>query len=173
MALRRFIARRGAKPRVIWSGNGTNLVAGEREIRENLSEWNQAQITDELSQRQIEWKFIPPSANHMGGVWERLVASTKRALRVILGGQCVTDEVLQTVLAEVEYVLNSRPLTYVSADVNDAEPLTPNHFLVGQPEAALPPGVFTDHEALGRKKWRHVQALTDHFWHRWQHEYLP
>ena len=173
MALRRFIARRGAKPRVIWSDNGTNLVAGEREIRENLSKWNQAQITDQLSQRQIEWKFIPPSASHMGGVWERLVASTKRALRVVLGGQCVTDEVLQTVLAEVEYVLNSRPLTYVSADVNDAEPLTPNHFLVGQPEAALPPGVFTDHEALGRKKWRHVQALTDHFWRRWQREYLP
>ena len=65
MALRRFIARRGAKPRVIWSDNGTNLVAGEREIRENLSEWNQAQITNELSQRQIEWKFIP----HPRAIW--------------------------------------------------------------------------------------------------------
>ena len=173
MALRRFIARRGGRPRVIWSDNGTNLVAGEKEIRESLKEWNQARITDELSQRQIEWKFIPPSASHMGGVWERLVASTKRALRVVLGSQCVSDDLLQTVLAEVEFVINSRPLTYVSSDISDAEPLTPNHFLVGQPEAALPPGVFAEHDALGRKKWRHGQALTDHFWRRWQREYLP
>ena len=173
MALRRFIARRGARPRVIWSDNGTNLVAGEREIRESLNEWNQAQLTDLLSQRQIEWKFLPPSGSHMGGVWERLVASTKRALRVALGPHCVTDDVLQTVLAEVEFVLNSRPITYVSTDINDEEPLTPNHFLVGQPEAALPPGVFADHEVLGRKKWRNVQTLTSHFWRRWQKEYLP
>ena len=133
MALRRFVARRAATPRAIWCDNGTNLVAGEKEIRQSLAEWNQAQIADELSQRGIEWNFIPPAASHMGGVWERLVASTKRALRVVLGSQCVADDVLQTVLAEVEFVINSRPLTYVSADVKDAEPLTPNHFLVGQP----------------------------------------
>ena len=86
----------------------------------------------------------------MGGVWERLVASTKRALRAILGGHCETEDVLQTVLAEVEFVINNCPLTYVSADIRDAEPLTPSHFRVGQPEAALPPGVFTGSDTLKR-----------------------
>jgi len=101
------------------------------------------------------------------------VGSVKRALRVVLGSQCVTEDLLQTVLSEIEYTINSRPLTYVSADINDPDPLTPNHFLVGQPEAALPPGVFSDKDAFGRKRWRHAQVLSDHFWRRWQSEYLP
>lgn len=44
MALRRFIARRG-RPQVIWSDNGSNLMAGEKELRSCLEAWNQAQIS--------------------------------------------------------------------------------------------------------------------------------
>ena len=80
MALRRFVARRG-RPTLIWSDNGRNLVGGERELREAIAEWNQGQICDALSQENIQWKFNPPTASHMGGAWERLVASVKRALR--------------------------------------------------------------------------------------------
>ena len=82
MALRRFIARRG-KPHTIYSDNGTNLVGGERELREGIERWNQDQITDALSQRNIEWVFLPLASLHMGGAWERLVASVKLALRVV------------------------------------------------------------------------------------------
>ncbi|GFR15250.1 transposable element Tcb2 transposase [Trichonephila clavata] len=35
-----------------------------------------------------------------------------------------------TILAEIENVLNHRPLTYVSDDVYDPEPLTPANFLL-------------------------------------------
>ena len=38
-ALRRFIARRGS-PTVIYSDNGTNLTAGEKELREAIGQWN-------------------------------------------------------------------------------------------------------------------------------------
>ena len=172
MALRRFIARRG-RPKLIMSDNGTNLVAGERELRDCIREWNQDQIVNELCQRQIEWRFNPPTASHMGGVWERLVASVKRALRVVLGVQCLSEDVLQTVLVEVEFMLNGRPLTYVSSDVNDAEPLTPNHFVLGYPEAVLPPGRFTADETWGRRKWRQSQAVADQLSRRRQREYLP
>ncbi|XP_043188889.1 uncharacterized protein LOC122363540 [Amphibalanus amphitrite] len=143
MAFRRFVARRG-RPRVVWSDNGSNLVAGEKELKVCLDEWNQEKIVDELSQRQIDWRFNPPNASHKGGVWERLVSSVKRALRVVLGNQCVSEEVLCTVLTEIEFVLNSRPLTYVSTDIGDPEPLTPNHFVLGYPEAAFPPGIFAE-----------------------------
>ena len=89
MALRRFVSRRG-RPNCIWSDNGSNLVCGEKELRETLKVWNQQQITDALSQVDIEWKFNPPTASHMGGIWERLVASVKRALYAVLGKQvCV------------------------------------------------------------------------------------
>ena len=172
LALRRFIARRG-RPRVIWSDNGSNLVAGEKELRSCLEAWNQVQITDELSQRHIDWRFTPPTASHMGGVWERLVASVKRDLLVVLGNQCVTEDVLHTVLLETEFTLNSRPLTYVSSDINDPEPLTPNYFVLGRPEAAFPPGMFSDSDVLGRGKWRQSQVLANQLWRRWQKEYLP
>ena len=174
MALRRFIARRG-KPRVIYSDRGTNFVGGERELRASIDSWNQTQITEQLSQKHIEWHWNPPAAPHMGGAWERLVASVKRALRAVLGNQCVTDDVLTTVLVEVEHMLNSRPLTYVSGGERDPEALTPNHFLLGCSDSAggLSPGVFGAHDLLGSRRWRHSQALSDQLWKRWRIEYLP
>ncbi len=41
----------------------------------------------------------------------------------------VNDEQLATAFNMVEMVLNSWPLTYVGSDLNDLEPLTPEHFL--------------------------------------------
>ncbi|XP_043199019.1 uncharacterized protein LOC122368823, partial [Amphibalanus amphitrite] len=170
----RFIGRRG-RPRCICSDNGTNLVGGERELREALAEWNQRKIDESLSQMDIVWKFNPPTASHMGGAWERLVASVKRALRAVLGNQTVSDDVLHTTVVEVEYVINSRPLTYVSGANSDPESITPNHFLLAGETASasgLPPGVFEDGDTT-RKRWRHVQMLTNQVWRRWLREYLP
>ena len=42
------------------------------------------------------------------------------------------EEDLWTYLNEVDAVLNNRPLTSISDDVTDLEPLTPNHFLIGR-----------------------------------------
>ena len=74
VAINRFIARRG-KPTTIISDNGTNFVGSARELKEYINSWNQDQITSELAQKHIVWKFNPPGAPHFGGVWERLVRS--------------------------------------------------------------------------------------------------
>ena len=172
MAVRRLIARRG-RPKRIYSDNGTNLRGGERELRECLRQWNQTKIADALTQENIEWSFNPPGSPHFGGVWERLVRSAKRAMNTILGHRSVDDEMLITVLTEVEAILNGRPLTHVSTDPTDLEALTPNHFLIGRACPQLPPGVFTDGDLSSRRRWRHSQRLVDHFWRRWKKEYLP
>ena len=109
----------------------------------------------------------------MGGAWERMVASVKRALKVVIGNQVTTDEVLATVLSEVEYIVNSRPLTHVSSDPRDPEALTPNHILLGRPSPHFPPGVFTPEDMTCRKRWKQAQAIASHFWKRWVKEYLP
>ena len=47
-------------------------------------------------------KFQPPLASHMAGVWERMVGSVKKILKVMMKQSVFGDEVLQTVLKEVE-----------------------------------------------------------------------
>ena len=169
---RRFVNRRGP-PKFMYSDNGTNFVGAEREIRQAIENWNQCQIRDELLQRGCQWVFQPPKASHASGVWERLIRSTRTALKAMLGESLVEEDVLATVLTEVEATLNSRPLFAVSDDPNDLQPLTPNHLLLQRTVSALPPGTFVKEDMLFRKKWRQTQILADHFWRRWLKEYVP
>jgi len=94
-AFRRFINLRGC-PTTVYSDNGTNFQAGERELHELLSDWNQESIHKFLHQRNITWKFNPPTASHMGGAWERTIRSVRKILRALLGQQLVSDEMLRT-----------------------------------------------------------------------------
>lgn len=54
--------------------------------------------------------------------------------------QTVCEDVLYTVLMEVKGILNSKPLGYISIDVADPDPVTPNILLMGRGmgNAALP-----------------------------------
>ena len=126
-----------------------------------------------LTNEGIVWKFNPPGAPHMGGCWERLIRSIKTSLRVTLKERVPTQEVLYTLLIEAESILNNRPLTYLSLDHKDDPPLTPNHFLLGRPDAIAAPGSFTNSKWCTRKHWKTAQRLTDHFWARWVKEYMP
>ena len=67
MGIERFAARRGP-PSVLWSDNGTNFTAAEKELLQNVLNWNQQAITDNLVKKGINWKFNHPSAPHHGGV---------------------------------------------------------------------------------------------------------
>ena len=79
---------------------------------------------------------------------------------------------LRTPLAEVESIVNNRPITAVSDDPEDCSAPTPNHFLL-QKATQLPPGVFVKEDSFSRKRWRKVQFLADQYWKRWIREYLP
>ena len=172
MAFQRFQDRRG-RPAVVYSDNGSQLVAGEKELREGLENLNKEKITASFSNRGIEWHFSPPAAPHFGGVWESLVKSAKSALKSILNMRSLSDEVLQTVIVEVESLLNSRPLTHISVDPSDPEPLTPNHFLLLRASPNFPQDVIQDYEITSRRRWRAAQVMVNHFWQRWLKEYLP
>lgn len=69
--------------------------------------------------------------------------------------------------------MNSRPLIPLDTHSDDAvAPLTPGHFLVGGPLAALPslPDTTANINALSR--WNLVQRLSHDLWVRWRSEYL-
>ena len=88
--------------------------------------------------------------------------SCKKALDVVLQNQVLTDEVLLTAFAEVEWPVNSRPLTVVSSDVDDLEALPRNHFIIGRGTLNLPPGVFVDKEMSSHKRWRQAHSCVPH-----------
>jgi len=44
-------------------------------LKKAVRAWNHAQISSRLTQNNIEWKYNPPGASHMGGVWERQIRS--------------------------------------------------------------------------------------------------
>ena len=171
-ALRRFISLRG-NPSSVYSDNGSNFRAGEQEMRTAIDDWNQRAICEFLRLKNISWKFNPPYASHMGGVWERVIRSIRKILTALLGQQLVNEEMLRTLMAEVQGILNSRPLTPVSNDPNDLEPLTPNHLLLLRANPNMPTGVFVKEDTYCKRRWRQVQYMSDIFWKRWLKEYLP
>ena len=126
-----------------------------------------------MTERGTKFFFSPPGGPWFGGPWERLIGSCKTALKTVLGNQTVTDYVLDTVFAEVAALMNGHPLTHVSVDPEDLEPLTPNHFLLLRPQPHLPPSPAEKNREPSKKAWRHAQALIDQFWARWMQEYVP
>ncbi|XP_074641173.1 uncharacterized protein LOC141898925 [Tubulanus polymorphus] len=172
LVLCNFIGRRG-RPDEMFSNNGSNFIGAEKELKECLINWNQSRLSEFLSEKGTRWHFNPPSSPHFGGAWERLVRTVKVALKSVLRGRSFFENVLRTTLIEVEAVVNSRPLTYISSKPQDYTPLTPNHFLHGGATSITPQGVFHEREISSRKRWRQSQVLADHVWQRWLSEYLP
>lgn len=171
-ALRRFIARRG-QVKEMRSDNGTNFTGAHRELRKAIKEWNTSQIEEALLQRDINWIFNPPTGSHHGGVWERIIRSIRKIMTATLREQSLDEEGLQTFFCECEAILNSRPITMPSNDMNDLEALTPQHLLLLKTQPNLPPGLFQRDDNYARKRWRQVQYMSDLFWKRWTKEYLP
>lgn len=172
MALRRMAARRGW-PQHLYSDNGTNLRGADTELKKSIQELDDKMLKDEAVNNGVQWTFIPPVSPHWGGAWERLIRSVKTSLKVVLKERAPREEVLSTLFAEVENIVNGRPLSHVSVEPGSDEALTPNHFLLGSSSNLPTIGVFNSSDLYLRKLWRKAQMLTDMFWKRWVKEVLP
>ena len=160
--LRRFFGRRGV----------SNLM-----ISDNAKTFKSEETRAFLRDRRVSWDYITPKAPWMGGMWERLVRSTKRCLRKVLRNACLTYEELETVLIEIEATINNRPITYIDTDDN-AEALTPNHLMHGRALPIIAESCSRqEREALtkqtvARRRLIYRQRLMKNFVRMWQNEYL-
>ena len=160
---------------LIYSDNGTNFRGASREIKEAVKAWNSEQINENLMSKGIEWKWSPPNSPHYGGVWERLVRSAKKHLKFVLEKDDLNIDVFETALSQVAAILNDRPLTYASSDVNDMRVLSPSNFLypytITPSSTTILAPIPTGGDHL-RGSWRDVRRLAATFQSRWHDEYL-
>ncbi|CAG7665670.1 unnamed protein product [Allacma fusca] len=144
--LKRFIARRSL-PSDIYSDCGRNFVGAHKELKRIFtSQQFNNEVGNYLASRTINWHFNPPGSPHFGGLWEAAIKSMKHHLNRALGVLVFNYGDMQTIIAQVEACLNSRPMTQLSTDPNDLSALTPGHFL--------------------------IQRAVQYFWKRWSSEYL-
>ncbi|XP_053968361.1 uncharacterized protein LOC128869783 [Anastrepha ludens] len=120
----------------------------------------------------IEWRFNPPSAPHMGGYWEIGIKRVKYHLKRVMSEILLSYEEFNTLLTEVEACINSRPLCDNSAAAGDVEVLTPGHFIVGEPLKSIPEPEGQGLRGNLRQRWQAISAMRQHFWRRWRDEYL-
>ncbi|XP_033314525.1 uncharacterized protein LOC117213269 [Bombus bifarius] len=174
-ALRRFISRRGYCATIL-TDNGTNFVGANRQLQELRtllqSDDHQDRVQNFLADRQIQWRFNPPNSPHFGGLWEAAVKAFNRHLIRVVGTELLTFEHLNTLVIEIEAILNSRPLTPISSDPKDPPVLTPGHFLIGDTLTSLRERDFRTVPSGRLSSWQRIHQIKQHFWSRWYREYL-
>ena len=108
--MKRFSARRGVPTRFI-SDNGKTFKAAAKYLDLVFKDGD---VKEHLTGLGVTWQFNVERAPWWGGAFERMVRSTKRCLKKLIGRAHISLDELTTALAEIEAVLNSRPLSYVS-----------------------------------------------------------
>ena len=114
--LRRYIARRG-RPEVIISDNAPQFKLVKTVLDQQWAKvFRSEEVLSFFSDEGNTWKFTTALAPWQGGFYERLVSLVKQGLRKGIGRRLLYWDKLLTMLAEVEAIINTRPLTYVYGD---------------------------------------------------------
>lgn len=90
--------------------------------------------------------------------------NVKSALKKCLGNTLLSKTELITLLTEIEGVVNSRPLTQVTDVVDDKQPITPNHFLMGK--------FAISEDGNLNEMYKGKQKLLLKIWRIWMTDYL-
>lgn len=169
-ALKRFVSRRGRVANM-YSDNGRNFVGADRELHQFIQE-AQKEFQERAVKEHISWHFIPARSPHFGGLWESAVRAMKMHLKRTIGNASLTVTEMMTVLAQIEAIMNSRPITPMSDDPNDLSVLTPGHFLIGETFTSYPESDLQELPVNKLSRWQHTEQIKQHFWARWSKEYL-
>ena len=175
--LKRFVSRRGLPHRIV-SDNGKTFQGAAKVINRIMGD---PEVTRHLSGVGVRWQFNIERAPWWGGMFERMIGSTKRCLRKMIGWSKLSYDELNTMVIEVESIINSRPISYLStSDIE--EPLTPSHLMIGRRIIDLPDNLCYQHEdedyvpslttEVITKRMKYLNATLNRFWKRWTGEYL-
>ena len=100
-----------------------------------------------------------------------MIKSVKRCLKKVLLNSRLTYEELQTVIKEVESIINNRPLVFLYDAVNDVT-LTPNKLLFGRNLPVIAPSHEILIEKSLTKRAKYLDTVLKQWWDRWYSDYL-
>ncbi|GBN17071.1 hypothetical protein AVEN_153818-1 [Araneus ventricosus] len=182
--LKTFVSNRAAKIQSLCSnsqwrnvsseGNPADVLsrgADDRYLRDNDLWWQGPEFLLHDSGESRIWVLGLRSPN-FGGLWEAGVKSFKYHLKCTIGLYKVTIEEFNTIIIQIEGILNSRPLNPLSSDINEYEVLTPSHFLIGRPVTAIPEQEIINISDNKLSRWQQLTKFTQIIWRKWQREYL-
>ena len=175
-SFRRMINRRGMI-NTFYSDNSKTFKSASKEMKRYVEIMNSNKFKTFLAEEKIEWKFIVDYAAWWGGFYERMMRSIKIPLKKILGKSVYSSDEIYTILTEVEAMVNSRPLTYVSDEPSEINYLTPASFLIGRPLINVPViPVESNDKSLRKKELNKMIVMQNKtlntLWRTWREEYL-
>ena len=96
MGTEKFVSRSDV-PSIFWSDNGINFIPSEKELLQNIFNWNERVLVDSVVKNSNLWKFNPPSLIHYGGSWGLFLRCFKYVFYAIIGKRRLTDKILNTI----------------------------------------------------------------------------
>ena len=162
-------------PKSLLSDNATCFTKADKLLKE-LCEHRQLQ--EELAVKGISWTFTPVRAPWFGAVYERLIGVLKKELTKLVGHALLTLHELNFCLAQVQGVINNRPLAQVGED----QVISPMNILTGRSdnnEDIL--NVIDSKEILQNavdirsdipRIYQQTSQRLSHFWQVFQNQYL-
>lgn len=174
-SLRRVIARHGDIS-YVQSDNAASFRRARQEIEALNKAVGAESASSAIKRLNIEWNFSAAAAPWQNAAVERLVRTTKEALRGALQKRCVTYEEFVTLSAEACSLCNSRPLGQVPTEAGEVMPCSPSMLLLGYNvrNSTLPFDMVVkkrDERTL-KAKWADRLALRAAFMRRFQTLYL-
>jgi hypothetical protein len=174
--LKRFIARRN-RPSVIYCDNAQTFKGAQNQLRQLYllqdSKDHQNAVANFATERGIEFSFVPSYSPVFGGLWEAGIKGAKYHLKRVVGQQVLTYEELNSVVIQVEGVLNSRPLLALqSIDPDEMSYLSPAHFLTGTSLSTYPEPDVTEVPINRLAFWKQCTRMMQSFWKEWSRLYL-
>uniref|UniRef100_A0A0M3ISP9 DUF2263 domain-containing protein n=1 Tax=Ascaris lumbricoides TaxID=6252 RepID=A0A0M3ISP9_ASCLU len=123
----------------------------------------------------VQWTFVTAFAPWKRGVYERLVGLTKTCLRRSVERRLLSDGELRTLAAEVEAVLNERPIIYIESDdiqfIRPIDYLRPRAHLSVHVERTNEDPEFNPQPPNTRQQlleqWSKAEECQNKFWEIW------
>ena len=112
ICVKRFTARRGLPLRFL-SDNAKTFKSATKTLKAIC---DHPDTKNYLTMNGVEWSFNLEKAPWWGGLFERMIKSTKRCLRKVVGRARFSYDEMHTVIVEIEAIVNGRPLSYVHPD---------------------------------------------------------